>query len=93
MKTLVLVINLTIFAFGLAQETEVDTLPPPFATKSSSNFSRVIGWKEGQTPKASEGFNVTKYADGFQNPRWLYVLHNGDILVAQSNSNYSSKAT
>lgn len=73
---------------GAAQNSPVDTLPRPFATKSVSNFSKVVGWKDGRTPKAPKGFKVTKYADGFDNPRWLYELPNGDILVAQSNSNY-----
>src|SRR5690554_1367605 len=63
-------------------------LPEPFATTSVSNFSNVIGWLEGETPKAPDGFTVTKYADGFQNPRWMYVAPNGDVLVAESNSNY-----
>jgi glucose/arabinose dehydrogenase len=64
-------------------------LPEPFATKSNSNYSNVIGWNDGETPKAPEGFVVTKYADGFENPRWMYVTPNGDVLIAESNSNYS----
>lgn len=64
-------------------------LPQPFATKSSTNYSNVIGWKNGATPKAPAGFTVTKYADGFDNPRWTCVTPSGDILVAESNSNYS----
>lgn len=66
-----------------------DTLPPPYATSSSMNFSDVIGWKEGEMPVAPEGFAVTKYADSFQNPRWMYVLPNGDVLVAESNTPHS----
>jgi glucose/arabinose dehydrogenase len=66
-----------------------DTLAAPYATKSVMNFSKVIGWPDGVTPKAPAGFTVTKYADGFDNPRWLYVLPNGDILVAESNSKFS----
>src|SRR5690606_3941557 len=73
----------------LAQEKVQKPLPEPFATKPVSNYSNVIGWKAGETPKAPEGFVVTKYADGFENPRWMYVTPNGDVLVAQSNSNYS----
>ncbi|MFT3751033.1 MAG: sorbosone dehydrogenase family protein [Agriterribacter sp.] len=65
---------------------QTDTLPPPYATKSTMNFSNVKGWKEGETPVAPEGFTVTKYADGFQNPRWMYVLPNGDVLVAEANT-------
>lgn len=72
----------------LSQTTlKTNSLPQP--SKSHGNYSRVIGWKEGETPVAPSGFMVTKYADGFQNPRWIYETPNGDILVAQSNSNYS----
>src|SRR5690606_2786968 len=66
----------------------VDSLPPISASKSYSNYCKVIGWESGRTPKAPPGFTVTKYADGFENPRWMYVTPNGDVLVAQSNSNY-----
>ena len=61
-------------------------LPAPYATKSTANFSHVIGWSGGQTPKAPEGFTVTKFADGLDNPRWIYIAPNGDILVAESNT-------
>jgi glucose/arabinose dehydrogenase len=73
--------------FAVAQKGN-DTLPKPFATKSETNYSHVLGWKDGRTPKAPAGFTVTKYAEGFENPRWLYVTESGDVLVAQSNSNY-----
>lgn len=65
-----------------------DTLPPPNATKSATNFSKVIGWQDGKMPQAPKGFTVSKYAAGFQNPRWMYVTPNGDVLVAESNSNF-----
>ncbi|RZJ67470.1 MAG: sorbosone dehydrogenase family protein [Flavobacterium sp.] len=64
-------------------------LPKPFATESVTNYSDVIGWKENETPKAPNGFTVAKYAGGFENPRWMYVLPNGDVVVAEANSNYS----
>jgi len=50
------------------------------------NFSKVIGWKGGETPVAPAGFTVTKYADGFDHPRWLYIADNGDVFVAESNT-------
>lgn len=81
-----LIISLLVLATTNAQT--VDSLPPISASKSYSNYSNVIGWKNGRTPKAPPGFTVTKYADGFKNPRWMYVTPNGDVLVAQSNSNY-----
>src|SRR6188768_2933078 len=65
-----------------------DTLPQPYATKSVMNFSNVVGWHDGRVPQGLEGFTVQKYADGFENPRWLYVTSTGDILVAESNSNH-----
>lgn len=66
-----------------------DSLPKPFATKSTRNYSNVIGWEDGRTPIAPKGFLVTKYADSFENPRWMYVTPNGDVLVAESNSNHT----
>lgn len=65
-----------------------DSLPDPYTTRSVINFSHVIGWKD-ETPKAPQGFAVEKYADGFENPRWMYITANGDVLVAESNSNYT----
>jgi glucose/arabinose dehydrogenase len=65
--------------------TEVtDTFPKPFETESVRKFSKALGWKEGQAPTAPAGFVVQKYADKLENPRWLYVLPNGDVLVAEA---------
>ena len=76
---------------GYAQtkyKMQPDSFPAPYASKSVKNFSHVIGWK-GLTPKAPKGFVVEKFADGFENPRWMYITPNGDVLVAESNSNHS----
>ena len=88
MKTYFLIL-FTVPISLFSQIKDADQLPEPFATKSTSNYSNVEGWKDGETPKAPKGFTVSKYADGFQNPRWMYVTPNGDVLVAESNSNYS----
>lgn len=61
-------------------------LPEPYETKSVRNFSKVIGWEGNRTPVAPGGFEVTKYADNLQSVRWIYVLPNGDVLVAQANT-------
>jgi glucose/arabinose dehydrogenase len=61
-------------------------LPAPYATPSKTKFSNVIGWPEGKTPIAPEGFTVTKFADGLNNPRWIYIAPNGDILVAEAST-------
>lgn len=59
-------------------------LPDPYATKSSVKFSKVIGWPEDTLPKAPPNFTVTRFAGGLNNPRWIYVAPNGDILVAEA---------
>lgn len=63
--------------------TDVD-LPEPFATKSARNSPNVVGWSAGQTPTAPKGFTVTAYKTGLNYPRWIHVLPNGDITVAES---------
>jgi glucose/arabinose dehydrogenase len=42
------------------------------------------GWPEGAAPKAAAGLSVAAYASGLDHPRWLYVLPNGDVLVAET---------
>ena len=63
-----------------------DSLPDPHATKSASNFSKVIGWEGGRKPVAPKGFVVSKFADDLDHPRWIYEASNGDIFVAESNT-------
>ncbi|HVD96836.1 MAG TPA: sorbosone dehydrogenase family protein [Cytophagaceae bacterium] len=64
-------------------------LPKPYQTKSSKNFSKVVGWQEGETPVAPAEFVVTKFADNLKSARWIYVLPNGDVLVSQANTDPS----
>lgn len=64
-------------------------LPPPYATESKSNNSSVLKWPEGMTPKAPEGFTVSKFADGLENPRWTYIAPNSDIFVVESGTRAS----
>src|SRR5262245_50725807 len=42
------------------------------------------GWPEGGKPQAAAGLAVNAFARGLKHPRWLYVLPNGDVLVAVS---------
>ena len=64
-------------------------LPEAYHTKSVRNFSNVIGWPVGKTPIAPKGFMVSRYADNFISPRWMYVCPNGDVLVAEANTELS----
>ncbi len=43
------------------------------------------GWPPGGKPQAAQGLEVNALATGLDHPRWLYVLPNGDVLVAESN--------
>jgi glucose/arabinose dehydrogenase len=44
------------------------------------------GWSEGQTPVAASGLRVNAFAAGLDHPRWIQVLPNGDVLIAESMS-------
>jgi glucose/arabinose dehydrogenase len=50
------------------------------------NAPNAIGWADGEKPVAAEGMDVTAFASGLDHPRWLYVLPNGDVLVAETNA-------
>jgi glucose/arabinose dehydrogenase len=43
-------------------------------------------WSDGEKPHAAPGFRVERFAAGLEHPRWLYVLPNGDVLVAETNA-------
>lgn len=63
------------------------TLPPP--DKSLIPVVHVVtakGWPEGAKPVAAEGTAVAAFAKDLVHPRWLYVLPNGDVLVAETNA-------
>ena len=68
-------------------------LPPPDTTHQISRFPTVLRWPEGRTPVAPPGFTVTRYADDVVRPRWLHVLPNGDVLVAESANNGAGRDT
>lgn len=48
------------------------------------NIAPVIGWPPGTAPTAAPDARVTAFAQGLDHPRWLLVLPNGDVLVAES---------
>lgn len=73
---------------SISHTDTVPVLPPPYSSKSTKNFSKIIGWKDGAVPVAPAGFTVTKFAD-IKQPRWIYVANNGDIFVAESNTTLS----
>lgn len=49
------------------------------------NTAKVVGWPQGATPTPAAGFKVAAFAAGLDHPRWIHVLPNGDVLVAETN--------
>ncbi|MFD2438800.1 hypothetical protein [Modicisalibacter luteus] len=61
-------------------------LPAPSETLFPTvNIAPAQRWPTGEKPKAAPGTEVVAFADGLDHPRWLYVLPNGDVLVAETN--------
>ena len=44
-----------------------------------------VGWSEGKTPAVPAGLQIQAFATGFEHPRMVYALPNGDVLVVESN--------
>ena len=49
-------------------------------------IARAIGWGAGEAPTPAPGLAVDAFATDLDHPRWLYVLPNGDVLVAETNA-------
>ena len=62
-------------------------LPPPRAgLLPTVHIAPAKGWPAGDKPVAAAGLAVSAYATGLDHPRWLTVLPNGDVLVAETNA-------
>ncbi|MDB5453054.1 MAG: sorbosone dehydrogenase [Caulobacteraceae bacterium] len=48
-------------------------------------IATATGWPRGAAPTPAPGLALTAFARGLTHPRWLYVLPNGDVLVAETN--------
>src|SRR6266545_4826438 len=62
-------------------------LPPPSKSLIPTvNIAPAKGWPAGVKPVAAPGTTVNAFAKNLEHPRWLYVLPNGDVLVAETNA-------
>ena len=62
-------------------------LPAPHPTLVPTvNVAPAKPWPEGTQPVAAAGMQVGAFARGLEHPRWLHVLPNGDVLVAETNA-------
>ncbi len=63
------------------------TLPAPNRSVIPTvNIAPATGWSKGGMPTPAAGLAVNAFASGLDHPRWLAVLPNGDVLVAESNA-------
>ena len=63
------------------------TLPPPQTSLIPLvKVATAKGWQPNEKPVAAEGTSVAAFASGLDHPRWLYILPNGDVLVAETNA-------
>ena len=60
--------------------------PPNISPIPTINVVKAKGWAPNQTPIPASGARVNAFARGLNHPRWLYVLPNGDVLVAETNA-------
>jgi len=62
-------------------------LPPPHTTLITTvNIAPARGWPDGAAPIVASDLRVKAFAAGLDHPRWLFVLPNGDVLVAETNA-------
>jgi glucose/arabinose dehydrogenase len=63
------------------------SLPAPHEQKIPTvDIAPAIGWAAGRKPIPAAGLAVNAFVTGLDHPRWLYVLPNGDVLVAETNA-------
>jgi len=66
--------------------------PNPILPSPRSNLvptvkvAKAVGWPDGAAPTAPSGLSVTAFAGDLSHPRWIYVLPNGDVLIAETNA-------
>jgi glucose/arabinose dehydrogenase len=62
-------------------------LPSPSSTPIPTiHVASAKGWPTDTKPASPEGRTVSAFATGLEHPRWVYVLPNGDVLVAETNA-------
>jgi glucose/arabinose dehydrogenase len=63
------------------------TLPKPEKSLMPTvNPAKAVGWPANGKPQPAQGLAVNAFANELVHPRWIYVLPNGDVLVAETNA-------
>jgi len=61
-------------------------VPPQKSLVPTVRPAKAVGWQDDDKPSVAAGLAINRFAAGLDHPRWLYVLPNGDVLVAESNA-------
>jgi len=69
---------------GVVHRITLGDLPAPFATESVRNGPKLVARPEGALPVSPDGYAVSLFATGLENPRMIRVAPNGDLFVAES---------
>ena len=93
-RALLVLCTLTAAGCGAAAKLAVSdgtgpspVLPPPKTSPLPTiNVVEAVGWTADAKPTGAAGTTVKAFARGLNHPRWLYVLPNGDVLVAETNA-------
>ena len=97
LRSILFIAGTSFLGFSLTSALAQTAMPPGFGPNPDlpapqSNLvptikvAPAVGWSKGEKPSTPADLTATAYATGFQHPRWLYVLPNGDVLVAESNA-------
>ncbi len=92
-----LIASLCLAALAACSEATHESIPvgvgkaprlpaPEQALLPTVNPAKAVGWNVDEFPRAAGGFEVEVFARNLKHPRWLYVLPNGDVLVAETNA-------
>jgi glucose/arabinose dehydrogenase len=69
---------------GAVHKITLQDLPKPYDTKSVNNDAKLIPRPDGALPMAPDGYTVTLYKGGLENPRLIRTAANGDLFIAES---------
>jgi glucose/arabinose dehydrogenase len=65
----------------------LEDLPPPFHSESASKSPQVIPIPNNPVLNVPPGFKVNIFAENLDNPRWLALTPDGDVLVTETKQN------
>jgi glucose/arabinose dehydrogenase len=74
------------FRLAETEGTHPAIAPPQKSVLPTIHIAPAEGWKSGEKPAVPPGVAVNAFAQGLSHPRWLYVLPNGDVLVAETDT-------